>query len=150
MARLTYIERIIAQSFLTFRQQQQQPEPVSTAAGSSSTETTELFQGRVRTLVGLLGTLTSEDVGFQKTLKCLLLSSQTRPPASPTTDLGYIPILDDDAVTIGIFVIRPGKRIRLHNHPHMHGILKCIHGNIDVTAYSAVEDKEAAFKVYIY
>jgi len=37
---------------------------------------------------------------------------------------------------MGIFVIRNGASIPLHDHPGMHGIIKVLHGNIVINSYS--------------
>ena len=35
-------------------------------------------------------------------------------------------VVENPVVSIGIFVIREGERIPLHDHPNMHGIIKCL------------------------
>ncbi len=49
------------------------------------------------------------------------LEDEESPIAAPVT---YIKILEDADVSIGIFVVRPGSQIPLHNHPEMIGLLK--------------------------
>ena len=56
-----------------------------------------------------------------------------RPP--PVT---YIPVAENKHISMGIFVIREGQHIPLHDHPHMHGLIKCIQGRLKITSYSKV------------
>ena len=50
----------------------------------------------------------------------------------------YIGIYEDRDISVGIFIIRRGCRIPLHNHPGMYGILKVVHGCVDVSSYTKV------------
>ena len=56
----------------------------------------------------------------------------------------YIEILECPVVTIGIFLVRRGCRIPLHNHPDMYGIIKCLHGRFDLTSFSHLNESEVA------
>ena len=48
----------------------------------------------------------------------------------------YIKIHEDYDVSLGIFIVKPGFKIPLHNHPKMHGLLKVVHGKVDISVYS--------------
>jgi len=48
----------------------------------------------------------------------------------------YIPVSENKDVSMGIFVIREGQGIPLHDHPHMHGIIKCLKGNLKITSFT--------------
>ena len=62
---------------------------------------------------------------------------------SPTSyPLGYISIYENLDVTIGVFLIRSGKAIPLHNHPGMFGFLKCLTGTMEMTAFTKVVDDD--------
>ena len=50
----------------------------------------------------------------------------------------YIPVAENKHISMGIFVIREGQNIPLHDHPHMHGLIKCIQGRLKITSYSKV------------
>lgn len=52
-------------------------------------------------------------------------------------------IYDGTDVTVGVFIIRPGCRIPLHNHPSMHGIIKCLAGSLHVSSFSLLSEAEA-------
>jgi len=63
---------------------------------------------------------------------------KSTPPnlAAPVT---YIKIHEDQDVSIGIFVVKGGQKIPLHNHPKMHGLLKVIYGKVDISVYSKLK-----------
>ena len=48
----------------------------------------------------------------------------------------YIKIHEDLDVSLGVFIIKPGFKIPLHNHPKMHGLLKVVHGKVDISVYT--------------
>merc|ERR1712037_908661 len=46
------------------------------------------------------------------------------------------------ATYIDLFIVHPGKSLPLHDHPGMHGILKCVAGGFHITSYSAFADSD--------
>lgn len=48
----------------------------------------------------------------------------------------YIEVYEDSNVSIGIFVLRDGAKIPLHDHPYMYGVLKVIHGKVRIQSYT--------------
>jgi cysteamine dioxygenase len=54
----------------------------------------------------------------------------------------YIGIYEDRDISVGIFIIGRGCRIPLHNHPGMHGVLKVVHGQIDVASYTKLRPEQ--------
>ena len=83
------------------------------------------FNLGLRELKALIDRLRSHDLGLQHS-KVLnwsssLSSTSSSESSSPVT---YIKILEDSDVSIGIFLVKSGCRIPLHNHPNMHGLLK--------------------------
>ena len=50
----------------------------------------------------------------------------------------YIPVAENKHISMGIFVIREGQNIPLHDHPHMHGIIKCLEGKLKITSFTKV------------
>ncbi|XP_050533811.1 2-aminoethanethiol dioxygenase [Daktulosphaira vitifoliae] len=48
----------------------------------------------------------------------------------------YIEVYEDNNVSIGIFVLREGAKIPLHDHPYMYGVLKVIHGKVKIQSYT--------------
>jgi len=61
------------------------------------------------------------------------------PPLTSTAPVTYIGLHEDQDLTVGVFAINPGANMPLHNHPGMHGILKVVHGTVEVAFYNRVE-----------
>ena len=78
----------------------------------------EEFSASLSELKTLLDGLRGNDVGLDKSR---ILKSTPPNLAAPVT---YIKIHEDQDVSIGIFVVKGGQKIPLHNHPKMHGLLK--------------------------
>ena len=78
----------------------------------------EEFSASLNELKTLLDGLRACDVGLDKSHA---LKSTAPSMTAPVT---YIKIHEDQDVSIGIFVVKGGQKIPLHNHPKMHGLLK--------------------------
>lgn len=120
------IERILKQALKTF---------------ARSNTNVNLFKDNFAKLKSLADNVSAGDVKLDR---CLLdwtsntvSSKNVRKP--PVT---YIEIYEDNAVTIGIFILRDGVRIPLHDHPQMHGILKVLTGTINLQSYSILSSDE--------
>ena len=68
---------------------------------------------------------------------------ERRRPSAPVT---YVEVLEHPDVSVGIFTVKKGCSIPLHNHPSMFGIIKCLRGRMDLTSFTAL-DEAAARKV---
>ena len=92
-------------------------------------------------LIAQTNKLTKVDVGLEH---CSVFHSS--PPrdrvvtaaAAPVT---YIPVVENQHISMGIFVIREGQNIPLHDHPNMHGVIKCIAGKLNITSFSKLVSK---------
>lgn len=42
-------------------------------------------------------------------------------------------------MTVAVFVLRQGKRLPLHDHPRMFGLLKVVHGKLKINTYSPLK-----------
>jgi len=93
----------------------------------------EEFNASLSELKSLLDGLRGNDVGLDKSR---MLKSTPPNLAAPVT---YIKIHEDQDVSIGIFVVKGGQKIPLHNHPKMHGLLKVIYGKVDISVYSKLK-----------
>jgi len=104
----------------------------------------EIAKKNLELLVAQTDKLRSSDVGLESC--SVFRSSQSdkrrglerRPP--PVT---YIPVAENKHISMGIFVIREGQNIPLHDHPHMHGLIKCIKGRLRITSYSKVDSSSS-------
>ena len=68
--------------------------------------------------------------------KCHNIFSVIRQGISNKAPVTYIPVSENKDVSMGIFIIREGQGIPLHDHPHMHGIIKCLKGNLKITSFT--------------
>ncbi|KAI8421679.1 hypothetical protein MSG28_009668 [Choristoneura fumiferana] len=91
----------------------------------------------INKLKTLMDGLKSEDLGLDRTLT---------DPATWTDPLGppykVIQLYDDPEVDMFILVLRPGFTLPLHDHPHMHGLLKVISGSANVVSFSKFSKQE--------
>ena len=55
---------------------------------------------------------------------------------SKTSPVTYIQVAENKHISMGIFVIREGQNIPLHDHPHMHGVIKCLSGRLKITSFT--------------
>uniref|UniRef100_A0A8C4RFP7 2-aminoethanethiol (cysteamine) dioxygenase a n=2 Tax=Erpetoichthys calabaricus TaxID=27687 RepID=A0A8C4RFP7_ERPCA len=62
------------------------------------------------------------------------------PQSPPVT---YMHICETDAFSMGVFLLKNGSSIPLHDHPGMHGMLKVIYGKVRITCFDKLEDGPA-------
>lgn len=89
----------------------------------------------------MMDTLKSSDLGFDKTLKILTTEIWNKPkkPQAPCT---YIEVFQNTTINMSIFVLKPGFKMPLHDHPHMHGLLKVISGAVHIKSFTEHPIKE--------
>lgn len=124
MATLPLIEIIKRQAFTTFSK-------VSSGLAGN-------FEDNLLKLKGLMNKVTSEDVCLDPSLFNPVNQGTENTPAPVT----YIEILDDPNLTMGIFVLKSGARLPLHDHPLMYGVLKVVHGTVNIQSYSILTESE--------
>lgn len=97
----------------------------------------ENFAQKLENLINQTSLLTGRDVGMEKysNFNSVDTSHSHRKP-QPIAPVTYIKVVENPVVSIGIFIIREGQQIPLHDHPHMHGIIKCIQGHLRISAFS--------------
>lgn len=89
------------------------------------------LETNMKKLKTLVDTLTADDLGFNKDLANPRFWNM--PLKAPCT---YIEVFQNSQVNMSIFVLRPGFKMPMHDHPHMHGMLKVIAGSVNVKSYS--------------
>lgn len=92
---------------------------------------TDMFPQNFEILKSIMERTTAEDLDFHPQFSQNSLWQQ--PNKAPVT---FIEIFDHDQFTVGIFVLKPGMKLPLHNHPEMYGLIKVIMGKVRVTSYS--------------
>nr|CAD7406479.1 unnamed protein product [Timema cristinae] len=116
----TRIEKLWKQALLTF--------------ANKSVLPPQVFEESFAKLKALAEDVTAVDVKLDSSL--LNPSNQIHRSQTVKPPVTYVEIYEDDTVTIGIFILRPGARLPLHDHPHMHGILKVISGRLKLQSYT--------------
>ncbi|XP_018324432.1 2-aminoethanethiol dioxygenase-like [Agrilus planipennis] len=103
---------------------------------SSVNEIKGVFHSNLALLKTMLERITAEDVGFDP----LFMSDAlwNRPHKAPVT---YVNIYENDVLSVGIFVLKPGMKLPLHDHPQMYGLIKVIAGKIKITSFSLNTEK---------
>ncbi|CAH0555495.1 unnamed protein product [Brassicogethes aeneus] len=101
----------------------------------------DLLYQNIEILKALLDKTTSEDVNLSSQFQSEELWK--RPNKAPVS---YIDIFEDDNFTVGIFVLRPGMKLPLHDHPEMFGLIKVISGKIKVRSFSMVQNETGGSK----
>lgn len=120
------LENIVQQALRTFaRASKSLPEP---------------SQNDLVTLKTMADVITIKDV---KVPKFLLNKSEVhvcgKKLKATVEPIDYLRIYEDADVSIGVFVLKQGAKLPIHDHPYMYGFLKVIEGVIKVTSYSVVE-----------
>ena len=77
--------------------------------------------------------MTAKDLRFDERL---VQNQEKFRPSFDSAPVTYVHIWEDDTFSMGIFVLKNGSRLPLHDHPEMFGVIKVIHGNMCVKSYS--------------
>ncbi|KAJ0170798.1 hypothetical protein K1T71_013570 [Dendrolimus kikuchii] len=86
--------------------------------------------------------LRADDLGFDKTLNNP--DTWKKSNKAPCT---YIEVFQNSQINMSIFVLRPGFKMPLHDHPHMHGLLKVVAGAVKIRSFSEYPLKEAVNEI---
>lgn len=104
----------------------------------------DAFNKNIEKLTMLMNQVRAEDVNLDP----IFFKNRfwDRPNKAPAT---YINIYQDDNVSIGIFILKPGMVLPLHNHPDMHGLIKVLAGKIRITSYSINTERTKGYETKI-
>ncbi|KAM4032069.1 2-aminoethanethiol dioxygenase [Anomaloglossus baeobatrachus] len=111
------IQKIARQARLTFR-------------GVGSSGDAKSFAENVTQLRKLVSEIRAED------LKIHPRSSAQAPASPPVT---YMHICETDGFSMGVFLLKGGSSIPLHDHPGMHGMLKVLYGKVLIRGFDKAE-----------
>ncbi|XP_063389496.1 2-aminoethanethiol dioxygenase [Cydia fagiglandana] len=100
----------------------------------------------INKLKKIMDRLRSEDLGLERRL--CDPATWKNPSKAPCT---YIQVFQNSCVNMSIFVLKPGFKMPLHDHPHMHGLLKVIYGAVNIRSFSEhpVTEKLSAIDIAI-
>ncbi|CAH8482247.1 unnamed protein product [Dicrocoelium dendriticum] len=86
-------------------------------------------------LLSLVRALTPKDIGFD-----IRWVTDVGVYAAP---VAYVHVTENEVFSMGIFILRPGSRIPLHDHPGMYGVLRVIYGSIRCRSFSRLQNVKA-------
>ena len=109
----------------------------------TKTTTATAFQENLQQLRTMVHRLTDKDLNFDPGLVENVEYGRDGLSDSPerVAPVTYLQLFEDHAFTIGIFVLKRGARLPLHDHPGMFGVIKVIHGTAEVHSYTEVKDR---------
>uniref|UniRef100_A0A8C5M495 2-aminoethanethiol dioxygenase n=1 Tax=Leptobrachium leishanense TaxID=445787 RepID=A0A8C5M495_9ANUR len=117
------IQKIARQARLTFR---------SLDGGKSFAENV----GQLRKLVG---EIRAEDLKIRPRKNGQApISVPHNPPVT------YMHICETDCFSMGVFLLKGGTSIPLHDHPGMHGMLKVLYGKVRISGFDKLEPQATA------
>lgn len=90
----------------------------------------ESFPENFARLKDLINQVTSKDVSLSQDV--VLRKTGRRSYFGRCAPVTYMDVFENEVYSIGIFIIHPGCRIPLHDHPDMHGIIKVLHGRLRI------------------
>lgn len=107
-------------------------DPVQHSSISSSSSSSSLVPDLLQRLLSSVHSLTPKDVGFDPRW-----ISSSNIYAAP---VAYVHIMENEIFSMGIFILRPGSRIPLHDHPGMFGILRVIYGSLRCRSFTRLHN----------
>ena len=126
--KISLIQEIATQANTTFK-----------TCNGSTTEGNKVFLDNLSQLVVAVSKIGAADLNI--TPRKGKASDQKRDPS-----VTYMHVYENDVFTIGIFILKRGAAIPLHDHPGMTGIVKVLYGKIRVRSYDLLESNEDAEK----
>jgi len=101
-------------------------------------ESEQSFHQNLSLLRDLVSRLSCHDVNFDASLVGYASRFDPDCGLAPVT---FIDLWKDDHFSMSIFVLKPGTRLPLHDHPGMYGVIRVLHGHVSVFSYSLLERK---------
>ncbi|XP_039767480.1 2-aminoethanethiol dioxygenase [Ornithorhynchus anatinus] len=112
------IQRIARQARLTFR-----------GGGSAA----KGFPENLNELKHLLDEVRAEDLNIAPR------KAAAPPPPPHLPPVTYMHICETDGFSLGVFLLKSGTSIPLHDHPGMHGMLKVLYGKVRISCLDKVD-----------
>lgn len=106
---------------------------------SGSPKDRKQFLDNLNKLKGLVHQVRKADVSLQPSLTSEA-SNLVWTQQSKDAPVSYIEIFENEVFSLGIFVLKHGATIPLHDHPDMYGLIKVLHGTVAVQSYSRISE----------
>ncbi|XP_051529736.1 2-aminoethanethiol dioxygenase-like [Myxocyprinus asiaticus] len=118
------IQKIVSQACLTFKN--------GTSSGFGDNK---VLLDQQAGLVTLLSEISAADLKIAPPKK-VSISSHQSPAFPPVT---YMHICETDVFSMGVFLLKAGASIPLHDHPGMNGMLKVLYGKVNIRCYDKLD-----------
>ncbi|NP_001008634.1 2-aminoethanethiol (cysteamine) dioxygenase a [Danio rerio] len=120
------IQKIASQAYATF----------TNCSSSAIEDNNKVFLEHQADLVALLSDIRAADLKIAPPTKV----STSSPSVPPVT---YMHICETDVFSMGVFLLKSGASIPLHDHPGMHGMLKVLYGKVSIRCYDKLDKAES-------
>nr|XP_004570438.2 2-aminoethanethiol dioxygenase [Maylandia zebra] len=126
------IQKIAKQAYTTFRGLQ-----------SSANGDVKVVEDKLNGLISLVTAVRASDVKIapRKTNSSSGAAELQSPPVT------YMHICETEVFSMGVFLLRSGASIPLHDHPGMNGMLKVLYGKLNVRCFDKLEQNLAVTTV---
>lgn len=121
------IQRVARQARLTFR---------PPGSGSGGSDNGPRFAENLQCLQQLLDQVRAEDLR-------LVARGPAPVPGAVQPPASYMHICETESFSMGVFVLRAGACIPLHDHPGMHGLLKVLYGTLRIACFDVAANAAA-------
>ncbi|KAJ3607563.1 hypothetical protein NHX12_024614 [Muraenolepis orangiensis] len=118
------IQRIARQAYDTFKGFD------ATAVGD------EQFVAKQGELLALVTAVRAADLNIEPRKRA---AGGGSPADTTTPPVTYMHICETDAFSMGVFLLRSGASIPLHDHPCMYGMLKVLYGKVSIRCFDKLE-----------
>lgn len=118
------VQKIAKQALTTFRN----PSIVG--------EQNKVFMENQTKLKNLLAEVRAADL---KIVPRSVESASMMPPQRLAPPVTYMHIYETDAFSMGVFLLKTGASIPLHDHPGMYGLLKVIYGKVRISCFDRLD-----------
>ncbi|XP_002736565.1 2-aminoethanethiol dioxygenase-like [Saccoglossus kowalevskii] len=106
----------------------------------------QAYKDNFQTLRSLLEEVSISDFHFKPRNTGNTVPHTTASVSSGLAPVTYMHIWEDEYFTVGIFLLKHGCKIPLHDHPNMCGILKVLYGDIRVRYYDRLDESSLLSK----
>ncbi|XP_077292541.1 2-aminoethanethiol dioxygenase [Arctopsyche grandis] len=101
------------------------------------------FSSGFQKVKSILDEVKDEDVSLDPILT--ETATWEREDKAPCT---YIEIFENHHLNISIFILKPGFKMPLHDHPHMHGLLKVISGSVRIKSFTKIQPNDERYTAF--
>ncbi|XP_041939632.1 2-aminoethanethiol (cysteamine) dioxygenase a [Alosa alosa] len=120
------IQKIATQAYATFKN-----------FGAAAIADNNVFLDNQAKLTTLVTEIRAAD------LKITPPKSKSSTPSPHNPPVTYMHICETDAFSMGVFLLKTGASIPLHDHPGMNGVLKVLYGKVNIRCFDKLDAPDA-------